>query len=150
MTGVNLVPHIMEGTKRKVSNGCFGGQFKNKVHLLSVFHAVECMSLQYLPCWVAPFQNIANILCYIPPRGQTLSPMFWSSVSQRSEHFVKFQIRTSYQREPLSSISLRRRWEKNHSCSFLDSLQSYFLLTSLSEPLIRPYIKDAYRTVLTD
>lgn len=63
MTGVNLVPHIMEGTKRKVSNGCFGGQFKNKVHLLSVFcipvvsvfHAVECMSLQYLPCWVAPF-----------------------------------------------------------------------------------------------
>lgn len=112
MTGVNLVPHIMEGTKRKVSNGCFGGQFKNKVHLLSVFHAVECMSLQYLPCWVAPFQNIANILCYIPPRGQTLSPMFWSSVSQRSEHFVKFQIRTSYQREPLSSISLRRRWGK--------------------------------------
>lgn len=62
MTGVTLVPHIMEGTKRKVSNGCFGGQFKNKVHLLSVFHAVE-------------YELV-------------VSSMLGSTISEYSKHFV--------------------------------------------------------------
>lgn len=79
MTGVNLVPHIMEGTK--VSNECFGGQLKNKKSPFSLLHSCSvglscCGVYEFAVSSVLgstiSYQNIANIMCYIPPRGQTL------------------------------------------------------------------------------